>query len=309
MSRLTRFLAERQHQHPWLRRLLKSKHHEVLTPSGRRIAKGRYRRPDADDLAEACRRLGVEPVGPVRFGGDKRSIGTVVAGPNGERSWVKVSGIQGAATNDTRQRELAAPSIAGLPKPAILNSAQWVVDDVHWLALQMTLAPFPTIEEGLWAGENARAVSDGWIASLKAALDLLGQSATTQYPMSERFMQKLIVRYWGKDAPHRIDEWRCAHGDLHWGNLTAPDLMLLDWECWGLAPRGFDAATLVVHSVGYPDLIRRIETAFAGDLMTPSGRVALLAMAAYRMEQIDVGLVDRRYRGPIEAMARSVLSR
>src|SRR5262249_18638582 len=43
--------------------------------------------------------------------------------------------------------------------------------------------------------------------------------------------------------------WATAHGDLHFANLCAPNLHLLDWEGWGLAPAGYNAATLHSHSL------------------------------------------------------------
>jgi hypothetical protein len=52
--------------------------------------------------------------------------------------------------------------------------------------------------------------------------------------------------------------WTTAHCDLHWGNLTAPTLTILDWETWGRAPAGYDAATLLCTSLGFPGLTRRV---------------------------------------------------
>ncbi|QUX28704.1 hypothetical protein KGD83_26415 [Nocardiopsis akebiae] len=39
-----------------------------------------------------------------------------------------------------------------------------------------------------------------------------------------------------------MSDWRIGHGDLHWGNVTATELFLLDWDSWGRVPRGLDAA-------------------------------------------------------------------
>lgn len=46
--------------------------------------------------------------------------------------------------------------------------------------------------------------------------------------------------------------WTAAHCDLHWGNVTAPTLTILDWETWGKAPARYDAATLVCTSLLQP---------------------------------------------------------
>jgi hypothetical protein len=37
-----------------------------------------------------------------------------------------------------------------------------------------------------------------------------------------------------------VTECAVAHADLGWSNLTVPERWLLDWEDWGVAPRGGD---------------------------------------------------------------------
>ena len=46
--------------------------------------------------------------------------------------------------------------------------------------------------------------------------------------------------------------WTTAHNDLHWGNVTGPELCILDWESWGRAPAGYDASTLLCTSLRHP---------------------------------------------------------
>lgn len=70
--------------------------------------------------------------------------------------------------------------------------------------------------------------------------------------------------------------WTTAHGDRRWANLTGPALALLDWEGWGTAPLGYDAASLYLHSLPVPDVAERIRKEFAQVLDTPAGRVGEL---------------------------------
>jgi hypothetical protein len=84
--------------------------------------------------------------------------------------------------------------------------------------------------------------------------------------------------------------------------------MLLDWEHWGLAPRGYDAAYITVFSCARPDLVHRLETAFAADLDTRSGRVARLFLLARELDKIDAGNLGTGYKPHLEAMARRVLA-
>jgi hypothetical protein len=55
---------------------------------------------------------------------------------------------------------------------------------------------------------------------------------------------------------------------------------LLDWEDWGLAPRGFDAAVLLVGSLAVPALYARIRREFAADLSGRDGLINILAATA-----------------------------
>jgi hypothetical protein len=77
-----------------------------------------------------------------------------------------------------------------------------------------------------------------------------------------------------------IAEWTTAHADLTFANLTAPECWLLDWEDWGTAPRGLDAATLLVGSLAVPTLAGRIRREFADDLGSRSGQLVTLALCA-----------------------------
>jgi len=261
-----------------------------------------------EDLFEGCRRLGVEPVGPVASGFRQKSLGVAAVSPDGSRSWVKISALHGIASHPWREAELAAVGIRGVSKPELLASRQWKQGDRHWLALQMTLATSPIVETGYFAGANSARIETQWINSLKHALDTLRTIDTDRTSISADEISALIKDRFGPGAEHRADEWHCAHGDLHWSNLTYPDLMLLDWEHWGLAPRGYDAAYLLVFSCARPEVVQKIETVFAADLNCRSGRVALLALLAHRLINIEARLFDPVYKPHLEAMARRVLA-
>ncbi|TWD25432.1 hypothetical protein FB570_103216 [Streptomyces sp. T12] len=45
-----------------------------------------------------------------------------------------------------------------------------------------------------------------------------------------------------------VEEWRPAHADLTWANVTGPEFYSIDWEDRGIVPRELDAATLRGHS-------------------------------------------------------------
>jgi hypothetical protein len=98
--------------------------------------------------------------------------------------------------------------------------------------------------------------------------------------MSQEHLSRRIAEVYGSGVGTTIEEWATAHADLHWGNLTSPDCWLLDWEDWGVGPRGLDAATLWGFSLGVPALSERVRQEFRDDLNSRSGRLAQLLFCA-----------------------------
>lgn len=72
---------------------------------------------------------------------------------------------------------------------------------------------------------------------------------------------------------------------LHWSNLTGPSLAILDWEGWGLALAGTDAATLHAYSLPVPEVAAQVHETFADILDTPDGLQARLLVAVMASAQ------------------------
>ena len=260
-------------------------------------------------LIEACRRLDLALTGPPVRSFNGKSIGAPVQGPDGARSWVKITGRRDSGPDVRRDRELAAGKLAGLPKPDVVGAVDWSSHGVSWRALQMTLASSPTVETTPWAGVRARQVTDAWITELRDALASVARADSDLVELTPEAVAGVIRSRFGASAPCVAQEWRVSYGGAHWANLTAPHLVLLDWEGWGLAPRGYDAAQLIALSVGEPSLVSRLDVAFADDLRTPSGRVAQLTACAQVLCWIDLGLMHPGLRGPVARLASRALRR
>ena len=273
------------------------------------VLDGRYTTLGIDALREGCRRLGVTQAGACEIAYTRRSIGSQAVAPDGALSWVKVAALRAADTLAAERSEPGLPRLEGLPRPTILNATRWLNADYDYRAVQFSVAPSPTVERSQWAGAAAFGVSGDWIAALANTLHHLGGTPCSQYCADQEQISRTIVRRFGDQAPHVVSEWRTAHGDLHWSNLTYPVLCLIDWESWGTAPRGYDAARLVAASCALPKFRRRLESAFASDLATSSGRVAQLLWCAQLLDLIDIRLLDPFYRAPLAALARRVLAR
>ncbi|RFS86774.1 hypothetical protein D0T12_00300 [Actinomadura spongiicola] len=106
--------------------------------------------------------------------------------------------------------------------------------------------------------------------------------------ISQDYVHRTIPRYLGDTGiDTTVDHWTLAHGDLHWANLTGPELAIIDWEGIGPAPRGFDAAHLHAYTLGVPEVAARVRDVFADVLETREGRLAELTVAAILLQAAD----------------------
>lgn len=254
-------------------------------------------------LAEACHALDLVLVGQPQRSHWQKSIGAKVCVPDGTPYWLKVSGVFNSMALWYHECKATAGAVNGVPKPALLKNHDWIMGDVGWRAMLMTLAPSPPFASAMDFGQGVEAVTDEWIGNLKSAVDVIGRIEAPRFRMSPDYIGEIITNRFGRSAPHVADEWRAAHGDLNWSHLTAPALCLLDWEMWGRAPRGFDAACLISFSCANPKLVARLSVAFADDLNTPSGRVAQLAQCSAMLGMVEVGWLDPKFHRPLEDIA------
>jgi hypothetical protein len=170
----------------------------------------------------------------------------------------------------------AAATIRGVRKPEWFQGATWVdqVRDVVWRADEVELITAPVVGDLAGAG----ALPDSWWAGLRESLAALGAHATERVGMSQAHLTKRITEVFaGVDT--EVDEWTTAHADLHWGNLST-DGHIIDWEDWGAAPRGLDAACLWQSSLPDQRMAARVQREFAADLETRSGKLAQLLQCA-----------------------------
>ncbi|MFK0045980.1 hypothetical protein ACIQU4_18035 [Streptomyces sp. NPDC090741] len=112
----------------------------------------------------------------------------------------------------------------------------------------------------------------------------------------EEYLRRVIPEFTG----HQVDAvtWTTAHGDLHWANITR-DLHILDWEGWGRAPYGYDAATLYVYALLTPEAAARIRTELAPVLDRPEARTGLLTVCTQVLQAQDHVDFYAELAGPI----------
>ncbi|MGQ0775550.1 MAG: hypothetical protein ACT4NY_14215 [Pseudonocardiales bacterium] len=187
--------------------------------------------------------------------------------------WRRPSKIYGPAWAGAE----CASVLRGVAKPDWFQTASWRDDPrgVVWRIDEMELVSSPAINStGVIATELE--LSESWWASLRKSLAALAEHETDRVGVRQEHLSLRINQVFPDEVDTTIDEWVTAHADLHWGNLTAPDCYLLDWEDWGAAPRGRDAVTLWGVSLLVPALADRVQREFQTDLQTRSGKLAQL---------------------------------
>lgn len=128
-----------------------------------------------------------------------------------------------------------------------------------------------------------------WWTELASSLDTLAVHSTDRVCLDEQLVQRRLLAAFGVQIDTARLTWSTAHGDVHWANLTAPRCWLLDWESWGTAPAGYDAALLLCASLLQPEIAERVRAAFADFLDTPTGHVAQLLAAAKLLGLVEYG--------------------
>lgn len=174
-----------------------------------------------------------------------------------------------------------ASVLTGVSKPQLRRSVRWQDEarDTVWRADEMTMVEAPVV------AENGSITTDpelggAWWSGLKESLTALASYRTDRVGMGQAHLTRRLTEVFGDAVDTGVDEWSTAHADLHWGNLTAPDCYLLDWEDWGAAPRGYDAATLWGFSLGVPTVADLVHHEFRQDLSTRAGQLSQLLFCA-----------------------------
>ncbi|WP_236574576.1 aminoglycoside phosphotransferase [Nocardiopsis sp. FR26] len=179
--------------------------------------------------------------------------------------------------------EEAAAVIRGVPRPAWIAAATWSDPGrgVVWKAEETSLAPASAVSATAEVVVDPR-LPESWWSDLKAGLAALGEHTTDRRALEQTHLTRRVHEVYGTGVDTRVpdDAWACAHGDLGYANLTGPELVLLDWESWGMAPVGWDAACLWSASLGVPDVADRVVEEFAEPLFSKSGLLCRLLLCA-----------------------------
>lgn len=236
----------------------------------------------------AVTELGLLSLGRVRFGWRDRSIGSVVERA-GTRLWLRIVWARREhARGDWWMGNHEASTITGVPKPRVLDARAWEEGPLVYRAELMTLLPgracAPTA-----VLERVPALDDEWWSRLDRSLDALSETSTDRQTLDPEIMRRRIGVFFGIDLDIDPERWTASHGDLHWNNIHRDPFSIADWEAWGRAPRGYDAAFLLGHSLAVPQVAEQVTRRFRDDLESDGGIVSQLYVMTKLLTRADAG--------------------
>ena len=242
------------------------------------------RTPHARPLADR----GLSAMGRARFGWRDRSIGSVVERAGG-RYWLRVVwSARGRARGAWWTGNQEASRIDGVAKPRLLDVRAWEEGPLVYRAELMTLLPGRACAtDAVLLG--APGLDESWWGELEHNLEALSEVSTDRMVLDPEIMRRRISVFFGLEMDIDSGDWAPSHGDLHWNNIHRDPFAIADWEAWGLAPRGYDAAFLLGHSLAVPHVADQIARRFRRDLESEGGIVSQLYVMTKLLTRADAG--------------------
>lgn len=245
----------------------------------------------AEQLAVAVEHVDGTVAGHHVYGWHDRTVGARINTPTGSR-WLRVISEHhrfSGGDSWTGNSDATGDAFAHVPKPALLDVREWCVGEQRVRAELMSYVPDRHIADDMILRDSID-LTPTWWAALREGLNAVAAVRDTKRVIiGDDALRHHLLAAFGSDLDVDSLDWSCAHGDLHWGNLTTPSLWMLDWEHWGWAPCGYDAAVLYCASILLPDLASQVHEQFADQLDTYSGRVAQLAAVTKLLCRVEDG--------------------
>ncbi|MGK4580183.1 hypothetical protein [Kitasatospora sp. HPMI-4] len=204
--------------------------------------------------------------------------------------WLRVASTARANAGRNRGEGIVSASVLipdDVPRPQLHDVMDWTEGAFAYQTEVTDYVPYPVISPDRPDVARDPGLPDEWWQRLRLALDHLGQAEGVRITVRPGWIDRAFPQFLGIPAPGNVERVT-GHGDLHWGNLTAP-LTVLDWERWGLVPVGYDPGLLHANSLLVPEVAARIRAEFAPVLDTPAGRIGELAALAEMLQAVARG--------------------
>ncbi|WP_407111732.1 hypothetical protein ACE1N8_13325 [Streptomyces sp. DSM 116494] len=202
-------------------------------------------------------------------------------------TWVRVErrSLEKITTQGWNGTECAA-HVRGVAQPQWHGCVVWrdPGGTAMWRADETGLLPGAPAGNAVLS--EAPGLPDEWWEALNASLDALAAHETKRIAtpdtdtITQDLVTKTIRRVFSGDFDTTVQRWVPAHADLNWANVTAPVFSLFDWEDWGNAPQGLDAASLWASSLAVPALADRVRRERRRDFGSRDGKLMTLFVCA-----------------------------
>lgn len=227
-------------------------------------------------LRHAANEFELDLVGTPTRGWNDRSICSAATTRDADRRWLRVvTEHLSWATGDWWTGNTDAAAIHDVAKPRVIDVRDWTEDGRAVRAEAMTyLTGHPCSPTPETRGRLT--LTAKWWTELRRSLDHLAAFSTERQAVTQDRVSTRLRVFFGDRVATRVRRWTTAHADLHWANLMKPELAIVDWELWGSAPYGYDAATLYCYSLLSPDITATVRRTFGDILDSPDGVLAQL---------------------------------
>ncbi|WP_274562462.1 hypothetical protein [Streptomyces spiramyceticus] len=242
--------------------------------------------------ALAATKLAVTPVEPAEaWGWRGRTLSRRVQTPSGT-GWLRLvhapaDKADGKLWEGPRAAEAAMPRT--IPRPRLQDHLIWTAGADGYLAELYEVVVELTITTDGPVLCTAPALDDAWWVTLRRSLDTIAQVPTDRVAVRQAYLDRAMPEFLAQPIDTTVPAWSTAHGDLHWANLTGPHLTILDWEGWGVAPAGYDAAMLHAFSLLVPEVSALVRQHLGHILDTPAGRFSELVVITELLQTISRG--------------------
>lgn len=240
-------------------------------------------------LRHAADEFDLDPVGTPIMGWNDRSICSATTARNGVRRWLRVvTEHLSWAGGDWWTGNADAAEISRVAKPQVIDVRDWTDDGRAVRAEAMTYlvghpcSPTPEVRDRL-------TLTSEWWTELSRSLDHLATFPTERQAVDQDRVSTRLQVFFGDQIDTRVRRWTTAHADLHWANLMTPEFAIVDWELWGRAPYGYDAATLYCYSLLTPDIAATVHRTFGDILDSPDGVLAQLLVITRLLLRAEQG--------------------
>lgn len=210
---------------------------------------------------------------------------TVATTPSGDQMFIKIKGYEKNSSNEARFRRavrsnrMVAAKIPGDIAPKPLEFHAFERNGILWLVALSSYGGEPLSQGMFFEGDHAK-VEDRTIALFRRALETIPTAPSASLVYAPEIVSRWINQEFGPNVPSAAAEWNSAHCDFHWANILPEGNQIIDWDMFSLAPRGFDAASIVLFSASDHRLFARLYEALSDFFASDSAKVATLFAAA-----------------------------